>query len=158
MSGRLRRSLQILFHLEDTPRRVALAFGVGVWIAFFPVLGVHTLMALGIAFAFRLSRAAILLGAYVNNPWTIAPLYLAGTLLGCALLGVSTEGLGHIRWDLHGAEFYRELAVGLRPYVWPFVVGNTILGIVAGAVAYVIVRHVLERRSQLPSEPSASMR
>ena len=158
MSGRLRRTLQILLHLEDNPRRVALAFGIGVWIAFFPLLGVHTLMALAIAIYFRLSRAAILLGAYVNNPWTLAPLYLAGTLVGCFMLGVSSEGISHIPWHLHGAEFYRNLARSLRPYVWPFVLGNLVLGTVSGVAAYLILRLVLERRarSQSPRPPATA--
>jgi len=146
MSGRFRRTVQILLHVEDSPHRIALAFGLGVWIAFFPILGIHTLMALGIAFAFRLSRAAILVGAYINNPWTLAPMYLAGTVMGCALLDVSTDGLVDVDWRLHGRAFYANLLEHLEPYVWPFVLGNTLLGLVGGAVGYVVLRTVLERR------------
>lgn len=146
MKSRLRRAVDAVLQLQDTPHRIALAFGLGIWIAFSPLLGLHTVMALGAAFAFRLSRAALLLGAYVNNPWTIAPLYLAGTALGCALLGVSTAGLQSIEWHHHGATFYRELAAHLRPYLWPYVVGNTILGTVGGVVAYATLRAFLERR------------
>jgi hypothetical protein len=147
MSGRFRRTVQILLHVEDSPHRIALAFGVGVWIAFFPIVGIHTVLALGIAFAFRLSRAAILVGAYVNNPWTLAPLYLAGTVLGCALLGVSTDGLAGIDWSLHGRAFYANLILHLKPYLWPFVLGNTLLGVVGGVVAYVVLRTILDRRA-----------
>jgi uncharacterized protein (DUF2062 family) len=146
MSGRLRRALGELLHLQDTPHRIALAFGLGIWIAFSPLLGLHTVMALGIAFAFRLSRAAILIGCYVNNPWTLAPLFLAGTVVGCAMLGVSTEGLATIDWDRHGWAFYTDLLAHLRPYLWPFVVGNTVLGVAFGALSYVILRRALERR------------
>ena len=76
--SRLRQRLQVLLHVDDSPHRIALAFAVGVWVAFFPILGIHTGMALAIAFAFRLSRVAILLGTWLNNPWTIAPMYTAG--------------------------------------------------------------------------------
>jgi uncharacterized protein len=151
MKSRLRRAVDALLHLEDSPHRIALAFGIGIWIAFSPLLGLHTVMALGIAFGFRLSRAALLLGAYVNNPWTIAPLYLAGTALGCALLGVSTEGLESIEWDRHGPAFYRELLAHLRPYLWPYVVGNTVLGVVGGAAGYFALRAFLLRR-RAPTE------
>jgi uncharacterized protein len=147
MSSRLRRALQVLLHVEDTPHRIALAFGLGVWIAFSPLLGVHTLLALAIAFAFRLSRVAILLGAYINNPWTLAPLYLAGTVVGCALLGVSTEGLAAVDWSLEGPEFYAGLLASLRPYLWPFLLGNTVLGVAGGVVGYLLLRRVLERRA-----------
>lgn len=147
MRGRLRRVLGVLLHLEDTPHRIALAFGLGIWIAFSPLLGLHTLIALAIAFAFRLSRAAILLGCYVNNPWTLAPLFLAGTLAGCSLMGVSPEGLATIDWDRHGLDFYRELLAHLRPYLWPFVIGNTLLGVLFGALSYFVLRYVLTRRA-----------
>src|SRR6185295_5462370 len=68
----LRRAVQAVLHVEDTPHRIALAFAVGVFIAFFPIWGIHTAMALGVAFLFRLSRAATMVGAWVNNPWTMA--------------------------------------------------------------------------------------
>jgi len=146
MSGRVRRTLHMLLHLDDTPHRIALAFGIGVFIAFSPLLGIHTGMALGIAFAFRLSRVAILIGAYVNNPWTLVPMYMAGTLLGCALLGVPSEGLSAIEWHLHGWAFYQSLLLHLKPYLWPYVIGNTLLGVAGGLAAYLAVRMILERR------------
>ena len=146
--SRLRQLGQVLLHLEDTPHRTALAFGVGVFIAFSPLLGIHWLLALGTAFALRLNRVAVLLGTYINNPWTIAPLYLAGTALGCALLGVPPDGLAAIEWHRHGWDFYTHLWVTLKPYVWPYVVGNTVLGAVGAAVTYYVVRGLLERRAR----------
>jgi uncharacterized protein len=146
--SRLRQLGQVLFHVEDTPHRTALAFGVGVFIAFSPLLGIHWLLALATAFALRLNRVAVLLGTYVNNPWTLAPLYLAGTALGCALLGVSPEGLSTIEWHRHGWDFYAHLMEHLKPYVWPYVVGNTLLGAAAGGVTYFILRALLERRGR----------
>jgi uncharacterized protein len=146
MIGRLKRAYEVLFHVGDTPHRTALAFGIGLWIAFSPLLGLHTVMALGIAFAFRLSRGAMLLGVYINNPWTIAPLYIAGTTVGCLLLNVPPEGLVEIDWEQDGMAFYRTLLEHLRPYLWPYVVGNTVVGVAAGLVGYVLLRTVLERR------------
>jgi uncharacterized protein (DUF2062 family) len=103
-------------------------------------------MALLIAFAFRLSRAAMVLGAYVNNPWTVAPLYTGGTILGCWLLRVPVEGFEDLDWTLHGWAFLEALLRTLRPYLWPFVLGNTIVGVVGGALAYFGLRLLLERR------------
>jgi uncharacterized protein len=146
--ARLRRAFESFLHLDDTPRRIALAFGIGVYIAFHPLLGLHTLMGLAIAFAFRLSRAAMLAGCYVNNPWTLAPIYVAGTSLGCWLLGVPMGAVRHIEWDLANRDFYHLLLVSLRPYLWPYVVGNTVLGVAAGFAAYVSLRWTLERRAR----------
>ncbi len=151
--GWLRRAFAALLHLDDTPHRTALAFAIGVWIAFFPVWGIHSAMAIGIAFALRLSRAAMLLGAWVNNPWTAPPFYTAGTILGCWVLGVPAGGLDGLDWSLKGRAFYAAMALTLRPYLGPFVVGNTLAGVVLGAVGYVIVRRVLERRRKTVTPP-----
>ena len=152
---KLRSALQAILHIQDTPHRIALAFGLGVFIAFSPLLGIHTGMALAVAFLFRLSRVAILAGAWTNNPWTLAPMYMAGTALGCGLFGVSPESLESIDWSLHGRAFYEALWEGLRPLVVPFVVGNTVLGLVAGVVAYGLVRSLLERRQPVAEAPRA---
>jgi uncharacterized protein (DUF2062 family) len=152
VSERLKRTLQILLQLDDTPHRIALSFAIGVSIAFSPFLGLHTGIALAIAWGFGLSRAAILIGAYVNNPWTIAPLYTAGTILGCYILGVATEGLSALEWG-HGHAFYETMLQGLRPYIVPFLLGNTILGVVAAVGAYFALRSVLERRRQAVARP-----
>jgi uncharacterized protein (DUF2062 family) len=151
----LRRAGQILLHVEDSPSRVAAAFGLGVFIAFFPILGIHTGMALVLAVLLRLNKVAILVGAWTNNPWTIAPLYTAGTLLGCAVLGVSTESLGAIDWSLRGRTFYDSLLSGLRPLVLPFVVGNLVLGAVAAQASFVALRFFLARRKREAGAPGS---
>lgn len=146
MLRRLRQALAVVLHVHDSPHRTALAFGIGVFIAFFPLLGIHTLIALGIGFRFRLSRAALLVGAYVNNPWTLAPLYLAGTALGCLLLGVPLGQLGELR--VGEAGFGPTLVASLRPFLWPYIVGNLLLGLAAGALAYASLRRLLEARAR----------
>jgi uncharacterized protein (DUF2062 family) len=146
VKARLGRVVESLLHLHDTPRRTALAFGIGLYLAFHPLLGLHGLMGLAIAFAFRLNRVALLTGVYVNNPWTLAPMYLAGTTVGCWMLGVPLDGLDAIDWTLGWRDLLRTLSVQLRPYLWPYVVGNTVLGIVSGLVGYAALKDVLERR------------
>jgi uncharacterized protein (DUF2062 family) len=146
--SRVRQMAHVLLQLEDTPHRTALAFGIGVFIAFFPIIGIHTGMALLVAFLFRFSRVAILAGCWTNNPWTLAPMFMAGTFVGCVLLDVPSTGLSDIQWQLHGRAFYASLFEHLRPFVLPFVVGNLALGAVAGVVSYLALRTVLERRRQ----------
>jgi uncharacterized protein (DUF2062 family) len=143
MKGRLQRALNILLHIQDTPHRIALSFAIGVSIAFNPLLGLHTLLALLVAFALRLSRVAMLLGAFINNPWTIAPLYMAGTIVGCALLGVPSVGLSQIDWSLDASALWDALS----PFLWPFVIGNLVLGALCALPAYFLMRRYLERRA-----------
>ena len=139
------RATQILQHVDGSPSRVAAAFGIGVFLAFSPLLGLHTALALAAALAFRLNKVAILTGAWINNPWTIAPIYSAGTLVGCALLGVAPVIPAGVDWSLEGRAFYAALATTLRPLLWPFLIGNLVLGTVAGLVAFFLLRAVLSR-------------
>ena len=143
-----RRTARLLRQVEDSPTRVAAAFALGVFIAFFPLLGIHTALALGLAIAFRLNKVAILAGAWTNNPWTLAPMYTAGTLLGCTLTGVSPGTLGAVDWKLHGRAFYQSLAAGFRPLILPYVLGNLLLGTVLALITFFALRHVLARRSE----------
>jgi uncharacterized protein len=142
----LRRTGHILLSVEDSPNRVAVAFALGVFIAFFPLLGIHTALAIALALAFRLNRVAILAGAWVNNPWTLAPMYTAGTLLGCFALGVSPASLAGIDWSLHGRAFYASLVGGFRPLLGPFIVGNLVLGVGAAALSFIVLRSILAGR------------
>jgi uncharacterized protein (DUF2062 family) len=147
MRHRLRHILQVLLHVEDSPHRTALAFAIGVWIAFSPLLGLHTALVLIIGVTFRLSRVALLLGAYVNNPWTLAPLYTSGTALGCMLLRISPTDLWSLDWRLEWAPM--KMLERLAPFLWPFIVGNLVLGTLAAALAYALMRRLLERRRGL---------
>jgi uncharacterized protein (DUF2062 family) len=142
----VRRTGQILLQVEDSPNRVAAAFALGVFIAFFPILGIHTGLAIGIALAFRLNKVAILAGAWTNNPWTLAPMYTGGTLLGCFVLGVSPASLGGIDWSLHGRAFYASLVEGFRPLLGPFIVGNLVLGAAAAGLCFLVLRSILAGR------------
>jgi uncharacterized protein (DUF2062 family) len=145
----LRRLAQLVLRVEGSPTRVALAFAIGIFLAFFPVFGIHTLMALGLAWALRLNRVAVLAGTFTNNPWTFGPMYTAGTLLGCGLLGVSPTRVREVDWSLSGQAFFAAAIASFRSLVWPFVVGNLVLGVVAGAVGFFVVRAVLmSRRSK----------
>ena len=46
----IRRWLSALLHIQDTPQRTAAAFALGVFFGFSPFLGLHTVMALALAF------------------------------------------------------------------------------------------------------------
>ena len=156
MRRRLRSLLEPILHLEDTPHRISLAFALGVWMAFLP-LGLHTALSLAIGFTFKLSRAALLLGNLVCNPWTIAPMYFAGTTIGCFVLGVPLSSLAEVSFDITTAAAQRQLLASAGSLVWPFLVGNVILGAVIGAASYVVVRPVLERRARAKAAAHAAV-
>lgn len=149
----IRKWLDALLHIHDTPERTALAFALGVLIGFSPPLGLHTVLALACAFVLNLNRVAMLLGAYANLPWVLGPYYTLTTALGAKLLG--TRLPPHFGRHLHqlfrisllNSEFWQRLVDLLRPLLWPYVVGSTIGAVVLAAVAYwVSLGFVIARR------------
>src|SRR5437867_11351403 len=81
----VRRWLDALLHIEDTPERTAAAFALGVFFGFSPFLGFHTILGVVFAFLLYLNRVAVLLGVYSNLPWIIAPYYFITTRAGAAI-------------------------------------------------------------------------
>jgi hypothetical protein len=88
-SPRIRRWLGHLLHTHDTPQRTAAAYALGVFFGFSPFLGLHTILALVLAFALNLNRVAVLLGVYSNLPWILPAYYTLATVAGAALLRVN---------------------------------------------------------------------
>lgn len=118
--------------LNDTPHRTALAFAVGVFIAFSPLLGLHFILAIISAWLFRLNRVAILVGAFVNNPWTFTPITLSSTWFGIELCCKANQ-IPPINWENITVA---NMTAQLKSYLFPFVLGSTLLGLVFSVIAY----------------------
>jgi uncharacterized protein (DUF2062 family) len=140
LPARLKRWLEQLLHTHDTPRRTAIAYAVGVFFGFSPLIGLHTALGVTVAFVFNLNRLAVLLGVYSNLPWILPAYYTVATLLGAAILRVEvppgllrelTDALRDASWG----EF-RRLAHALWPLAWAFVLGSTLGALALGGVAY----------------------
>jgi uncharacterized protein (DUF2062 family) len=151
----IRRWLGALLHIQDTPKRTAAAFALGVFFGFSPFLGLHTLMAVALAFALNLNRVAVLLGVYSNLPWIIGAYYASTTMLGAAILRTRLpdgfrDRLGAL-FELSVVQggFWRELARLLQPLLWPFTVGSTIGAILLAAAAYPLALAFINSRKRL---------
>lgn len=136
----IRTQLKQVLHLEESPHRTALAFALGVFIAFSPTYGLHTLSAIFLAWAFRLNFPALLLGNFVNNPWTTVPILGATMWTGFFILGMPDAPA--FSWDNLSAEAIFEVAM---PYIWPFTLGACTLGLAGSVVAYPIGLLVISR-------------
>jgi len=138
--ARLQGMLRDVLHLGDSPSRIALAFAVGAFIAFAPHYGFHTASVFLCAWAFRLNVVALLAGSLINNPWTILP--ILGGSMWVGLLMVPVGAPPEINWH----EFtVRMLWEQLSPFAVPFVLGATLLGIVAALLGYVLVYIGIQR-------------
>ncbi len=142
----LQRILHSLFLVNDTPRRTALAFSLGVFLSFSPLLGLHTLLGLLLAFLFRLNRVAVLIGVWTNTPWIVVPFYGFATWLGLQLIGfperIALPEVGFV--DLLKAEFWQWLFSQWRLLV-PVFVGSFVLCTTLASLTYPVALSVLRR-------------
>jgi uncharacterized protein len=152
------RYLQKLVTLDDSPHRIALGFAVGVFLAFSPLLGLHTVLGLVIAFAFGLNRVAVLVGVFVNNPWTLFPIYALATYVGGLFVGLpSSAPLAALGFGaVFRSRFWVELA-GAWEFWKPLLLGSAILSCTSAVLSYILVFLVITRLKgggrnlQLPS-------
>jgi uncharacterized protein (DUF2062 family) len=151
----IRRWLSALLHIKDTPERTAAAFALGVFFGFSPFLGLHTVMAVALAFLLNLNRVAVLLGVYSNLPWIIGAYYASTTMLGSLILGSKLPvGFRDRLSDLFELSvlqggFWQELARLLTPLLWPFTVGSTVGALLLAGVAYPLALAFIKSRKHL---------
>lgn len=137
---RFRTTLTQVLRIEDTPHRLALTFAVGVFIGMSPLIGIHTVIALALAWILGLNRVVILSGVFINNPWSMIPIYTFSTWIGTVILDTDLAMTG-VDW--------RRITIGtvvsdFGQLILPFVVGTLLVGTVAALLGYAIVRKAAE--------------
>lgn len=148
----LSRRITAVLHLDDAPSKIALGLAVGVFIGCTPLYGLHTLLALVVAFALRVNKVATVTGAWFNLPW-IAPFVYGLSLKVGEFILSGGQGLEFLRGERLG-----DLAAMIRPYLSferfregflasfqllfvaskPLFVGTTVVGVLAAVVTYVL--------------------
>lgn len=147
-----------------TPKNLALSASVGVYIAFSPFPGAHTLMMVAATWMLGLHFPTLFILTSINNPWTMIPFFSLDYAFGHWLvnkvigwepsLTISLAKLLSIgQWLMHKmcgweltatdpqATFFGNGIICL----WSFLIGGNILGIIGGLLAYPIMLSIFER-------------
>lgn len=141
-SFRFRDGVRVLISPDESAHELALGTSVGVFVAFTPLFGLHTVIIIFVAFAFqrlmRFNKALAIASCYVNNPVTFAPIlwasYRVGAWLVPAAPGVIQAGLGPPELDWHGG--IRSLPTLLYGIGGPMLIGCVVLGAATAAAVY----------------------
>lgn len=142
-----RKTMARLAGIDDSPKRTALAFALGVLVGFSPLVGLHTVLGIALAFTFRLSRIATLAGTLLNLPWVMVPYYGLSAWVGGRLLGEANPAVPPAEaWEeLVSLGFGHGIASHWK-IVLPAAFGATILACVLAAAAYPTALFVLTRK------------
>jgi uncharacterized protein (DUF2062 family) len=158
-----RSTVRRLLAIDDPPERTALAFSIGVFIAFSPFLGLHTIAATAIAFAFRFNKIAIYAGTFVNNPFlTLVPILLASYAVGALLLGrplgLPPESMELLRNPhLLTGDWWGKLFHSSGNVLVPFLIGGMTLSVICSLIAYPLTLRFLRARKRKKEQESEDM-
>ncbi|MBZ5588666.1 MAG: DUF2062 domain-containing protein [Acidobacteriia bacterium] len=135
--------------VHERPERLAAAWALGIAVGLSPVIGLHTVIALLLALAFRLNKVDVILGTLIINPWTVTLYFPAAILVGEKITGVHVPHflIPHPEEVLHAA-MWRQRAPWLRSVLVTWGVGAAVLAMIGGAITYFALSRliVLHRR------------
>lgn len=144
----LRQNLAQALGRDQPPHTLAASWACGVAISLSPFLGLHTVLALLVAFFFRLNKVDVLLGTLLINPWTLAPYSLVAVSVGRRITGRHVpfaSRIPHIA-DLLDGSFWRAQEPTLVPLLLNWTVGATVCALAGGVAVYLTVRALILRR------------
>ncbi|HEY1435528.1 MAG TPA: DUF2062 domain-containing protein [Thermoanaerobaculia bacterium] len=144
-----RRWVHLLIELmgrAEAPERVAAAVALGVGVGLSPFIGFHFILAVVLAFVFRLNKLDAVIGSFAGNPWTLPPIYALGYRLGRFLFGFAPARVPPLQWQriLHHDFWVSFRGPGLSPRLASFLLGTTLLAAAAGFATYLAARGLLK--------------
>jgi len=141
MNTYMRERVREILKLDEPTHRLSIAFALGMFIAFSPWLGLHIVSAVFLAWLFRLNKVVVLTASFVNNPWTIVPMYAFCLWFGVKITG-SNVAVPEIAWGSLGV---RELYDLLLPFLWPYLAGTVVVGAAAAVLSYIVFYWAVKR-------------
>lgn len=150
-----------VLHVNDSPKRIARAVSLGLFIAWTPILGVHMILALFFSIIAKANKIVALATVWVSNPFTYLPMWSFGYMFGRMLLKIFTctnknqpEDMAEQATTFDLSDFFsrffelslwKELAAALwakGPELW---LGCLTLGVISAIVGYFLTYHLIIR-------------
>jgi uncharacterized protein len=159
-----------LHRMEGTSRSIAAGLAFGVAAAMTPFYGLHTIVALAIAWIFGANMVAAAVGTFSNNPWTAPPIWFGTYYVGARILGGDVSSnpnfinmfkhLTEAVWNLDMELF----AESIWPVLKPMAVGCLPFAVVTGFATYFILEPLIRtmhleralRFKKAPHHPKAN--
>ncbi len=139
--GKIRRFIKLIYiklvRIDDTPQKIALGFGLGVFAGVMPMAG--PVLALFLAYLFRVNKAGAFLGALLTNTWISILSLILSIKMGAYIFGIEWAAL-HNSWlmlwkHFHWANLFKMSALEV---VLPIAAGYIAISFIAALIAYVV--------------------
>jgi uncharacterized protein (DUF2062 family) len=139
-----------LLGINDSPHRIALGAGLGLFLGVFP--GTGAIAAIVGAFIIRANKAAALAGALLVNTWINVVSFPAALAIGAFILRVDPRTIaqdwsqltGHFTWQALWSLLLRDTVIVLLA---GYMLIGLLLGIAGYFFTYTLIRKVRNRRA-----------
>lgn len=133
-----------LFRINDTPQRIALGLGLGVFSGILP--GTGPIAALFLAFILGVNRASALLGSLLTNTWLSIVTFLLSIKIGSAILKLNWQNV-YQDWKLilknfHWPDLFK---LTILKIILPVILGYFIIAFCLGFVVYLVALVTINR-------------
>jgi len=133
--SKLKQNIIQLMKKGLSPDEIARGIAAGVFIAFIPFFGTHTITAIGAAQVLRLNTLIVILGTQISNPLSFPFQIFLSAEIGSLLLKGQLIKIS-----------YSESVSLLHHYLPPILLGSLVLSVVASVLSFFLIRFLLKRR------------
>lgn len=134
--------------LRGDPHNIAMGMGLGIFVCATPTFPFQTFLAIALAFIFRGSKAAAIIGSWLAAP-AIPFFYIGSYKLGTLILGYS------ISITLDSLSISKLIDMGWS-VVFSMIIGGIIIGLFSGIAGYLITYNVFKKiRSRMSQSEQA---
>jgi len=127
--------LKRVLRLSGTPYAIAMGTAIGAFASFTPFVGLHLFITLALAWLLGANMIAAAIGTTIGNPLTFPLIWATTYELGHLVLkGASRNAPARLEYELTNKSFEQIL-----PLMKPMLIGSIPLGLIVGALTYLIV-------------------
>jgi len=127
-----------LFRINDSPQKIALGFGLGVFLGVLP--GAGPIASLFLAMLFRVNRASALLGCLLTNTWISIVAFLLSIKVGSIIMGLNWHSVhaSYLQFikDFHWVNL---LELSVLKVMLPVIIGYFVVSFMFAAMSYLAV-------------------
>ena len=134
-----------LFIINDTPQRMAIGFGLGVFLGMLP--GTGPIASLVLAALFNVNKAAALLGSILTNTWLSIITLVISLKIGAFVIGTDWHVL-RSNWQAFLQDFHWKQILELKiiEFILPIALGYIIISFIFGLTVYILSLLILSLR------------
>ena len=132
-----------LVKIDDSPHKIAVGFGLGVFAGIMPFAG--PVIAVFLAILFKVNRASAFLGGLITNTWITVVAFLFSIKVGSVIFGINSDVI-RLRWmallkDFHLSSFFKLSAFEI---ILPVLTGYLAIAFFSACAAYAMIMLIMK--------------